>query len=105
MNQTALFNGEEFPPASRSDDPSTSKAAEQRVTRSGARKSQAEIVLQAVISYPGRTAVELTTACQLDRYQVSRRLADLDHQGRVRKGKRRVCAVQKTDAHEWHLAK
>lgn len=105
MNQTALFDRDQFPPASRADDPSTSKAAEQRVTRSGARKRQVDIVLQAVTSYPGRTAVELTTACQLDRYQVSRRLADLEHQGRVRKGKRRVCAIQKTDAHEWHLAK
>jgi hypothetical protein len=105
VNQTALFDREEFPPASRADDPSTSKAAEQRVTRSGARKTQADIVLQAVVAYPGRTAVELTTVCQLDRYQVSRRLADLEHQGRVRKGKRRVCAVQKTDAHEWFPSK
>lgn len=45
----------------------------------------------------------MTTETQLQ--TLERRLAEREHQGRVRKGKRRVCAVQKTDAHEWFPAK
>jgi hypothetical protein len=80
MNQTTLFDRPEtFPPASRTSDPATSKAAEQRMNRSGARKTQAEQVLDAVI----------------------RRLGDLTSKGLVCKGENRICTKQKTIMGTW----
>ena len=97
MTQLAMH----FPPASRRTDPPSSKAAEQRVTHSGQRRKQADIVLDAVKAHPGRTAWMLTQFCELDRYQIQRRLSDLERIGKVSKGRSRVCTVQGTQAVSW----
>jgi len=91
-----------FAPASRSDDPSTSKDAEQRVTRSGARATQAEQVLALVKRYPGRTSAELAAfSGTLDRWQVARRLPDLERNQLAHRGEPKRCQVTKTGGVTW----
>lgn len=73
-------------PNYRRADPETSKRAGEHMTASGKRSTQAEIALSVVSRHPGNTAPELTHVCSLDRYQLNRRLADLEAKGKVRKG-------------------
>jgi hypothetical protein len=92
-------------PISRTNDPATSAEAAALVTASGARARQAEAVLALVAASPGLTAVELVASQAgppaLDRYQISRRLADLESAGRVRKGDARACRVHGTRMVTW----
>ena len=68
-----------LPPASATNDPITSYIAERRITRSGKRRNQCEIVLDALRRYPNRTAGELARDTGLDYYMLSRRLSDLGY--------------------------
>ncbi len=77
-----------FPPVSHKHDPSTSKEAEKRITRSGERKSHADLVLALVVASPGRTATEIGEQLWPDdlRGQIGkarRRLSDLKTNGDV----------------------
>lgn len=103
MNQTAIH----FPPASRLNDPASSKAAEQRITRSGGRLNQADVVLAALLravrvtSQPGATSHELTQFCSLNNAQITRRMNDLKQEGRVHKGQPRRCRVLEQKLDTW----
>lgn len=90
-------------PASRATDPATSRAAERAITQSGARQTQADLVLNLVREYPHRTSAELAHLCDLDRWQVARRLPDLEANGLVVKGKARRCAVSQKASVVWCL--
>ncbi len=82
-----------WPPASAAADPSTSHEAEKRITNSGARQTQAERVLDAVRRFPLHTSAELAGKVNLNRWQVARRLPDLQHQGKVRQAGKRICGA------------
>lgn len=100
MNQAAL----NFPPASRASDPATSRQAEAKITHSGQRQSQADMVAELVKRYPGRTTAELALLGPFDRYQVARRMADLIAVGRVTRGTPRRCETNGTNAHTHYIA-
>jgi len=68
-----------FPPASHKRDPSSSKEAEKRITRSGRRKSHADLVLALVVASPGKTAT-----------QIGERLWPDDPRGQIGKARRRL---------------
>jgi len=91
-----------FPPATRRDDPVTSRLAEQRVNL-GSRANHCRIVLAAVRKYPSMTAVELLPFTGLERHEVSRRLADLRSRGDVRVVGRRKCRVNGTAMLTWEV--
>ena len=84
-----------FPPASHRSDPHTSRQAEAAITASGQRQTQAEIVLEAVNAHPGLTSAELTRHIEMDRWQIARRLPDLEANGLVKKGKPRLCNLKR----------
>ena len=100
MNQTALH----FPPASHRNDPATSRQAEAAITQSGARQTQAELVLDLVREHGGLTSAELTQFCDLDRWQIARRLPDLEANGLVIKGNARRCTITNKASVVWWLA-
>jgi len=77
-------------PHSRSTDPEASHMAGEKITKSGKRFTQQQQVKELVQDYPGCTAPELASFCNLDRYQVNRRLSDLDDISIV-KGPTRKC--------------
>ena len=79
------------PPASRNTDPITSYEAEHEINK-GVRSNQQETVLELVKLYPGHTSLELSKKSDLDRYQIARRLADLEYKGKVLKGRIRRCS-------------
>jgi len=99
MNQLSLFN-----PIARRTDPITSHLAAQEVTREGIRGKQAAIVLELVRRCPGKTSLELSRMCDLDRYQIARRLSDLEHAGEVEKGEIRLCDIAGRMAVTWRAA-
>jgi len=97
MTQLELLN-----PIARRTDPVSSHVAAAAITKSGKRMSQRNMVLALVETYPGRTALELAgISVNLDRYQVARRLADLEHSELVRKGEARECVVGQSLAVTW----
>lgn len=92
MDQMALFGGGvSHTPIARNTDPVTSHIAAQNMKLSGARGKQQRIALRAVIEHPGLTSRELAALCPLDRYQMARRLPELEEAGLVAKGPAREC--------------
>lgn len=100
MNQTALT----FPPASRRTDPATSRQAEAAVTASGARLTQAELVLGMVRMHGGMASAEQSMHCELDRFQIARRLPDLEANGLIKKGATRTCSITGKASVTWWLS-
>ena len=79
-------------PVARTTDPATSHRAEQRVTDSGRRQSQAERLYAAIVAHPGQCRGQLAAAVDMEEYQASKRLSDLRNAGRIVQGPPR----------EWH---
>lgn len=75
------------PIRARTGDPASSHAAADRMEKSGAMGEQMRAVLRLVLEYPGLTSKMLAEASNgaLDRYQIARRLPDLEARGVVRK--------------------
>lgn len=93
-------------PLAAAADPATSHEAAGRLCRSGRRRRNAERVLALVRRLPGSTSVMLWHAQRddpdaMDRHEVSRRLADLEHAALVRKCGERACAVKGTRMVGW----
>ena len=84
----------------RHTDPPTSHAAAAHVETSGVAASQREAVLDLVRRFPGCTSAELVGG-GLDRYQLARRLPELEHRGLVRKGPQALCRVMGRQAITW----
>ena len=82
-----------LPQNTRNSDPESSHLAGEQITESGTRQTQCDAVLDAVQKMPRATARELASTFDLDRYMVSRRLADLCYTGKVRKAASRECEV------------
>lgn len=89
-------------PIARRKDPKSSHEAADEITRSGNRASQAQEVLALVRRHQGHTSLELSRFSRtLDRYQVARRLADLNEAGLVYQGQLRNCSIGKRLAVAW----
>jgi hypothetical protein len=92
-------------PLAANADPTTSHDAADRHTASGRRGAHCDRVLALVRAHPGSTSVELYEAQEgegLDRHEVSRRLSDLMHAGKVRQGHKRPCRVKGVEMVTWH---
>lgn len=90
----------------RGTDPETSHLAGDHVTDCGARAVQKHQTLQAVKNFPGHTSRELARKIgggTETRYLLARRLADLEHDRKVRKGPARTCTCSGHQAHTWFL--
>ena len=88
-------------PLARRTDPQTSHAAAREYRDSGKLSESKAEVLDAVRNHGGCTAVELAAKAGLDRYETSRRLADLKNARLVRLGGSRVCEVNKRKMETW----
>ena len=84
-NQELLSNT----PIARNTDPESSHIAAREITYSGSRASQQIRVLEAVTNYPGNTSHELSFKIGMDRYQIARRLPELESNGFIQKGQLR----------------
>ena len=104
MVERLLFD----PPAARTTDPATSFKAAEDQRRSGRAGRHREIVLSAVLAYPGLTYRELADKIKnvdltpgLERHEVARRLSDLEHAGLVEKGATTVCRIGNRSMTTW----
>jgi len=73
-------------PRSRGQDPDSSHDAAEAIRRSGALATQQQAILTAVRRWPGLTSLELAARLKFDRYQVARRLPEIETAGKVRRG-------------------
>tara|TARA_R100000656_G_scaffold73358_2_gene54623 strand:- start:158 stop:475 length:318 start_codon:yes stop_codon:yes gene_type:complete len=73
----------EFPPASHSNDPESSKEGAKKVTRSGKRSAHVKLVLDVVRAFPGSTAGKIGKETKLGHVRAQRRLSDLKNDGVV----------------------
>jgi len=73
-------------PRARRTDPGTSHQAAAAIAASGELGRQQQAVLDGLRRWPGLTSLELAGRLRLDRYQVARRLPELEGCGLARKG-------------------
>jgi len=85
----------------RSTDPATSWEAAEHMVKSGRAGQQQETAVSAVTAHPGMTSHELARLCTLDRYQLARRLPEVEDAGRVTRGEARKCLVTGHKAATW----
>ena len=78
------WNPGQRPPRARSTDPGSSHAAATDMERSGKMGAQMAEALRLVRAYPGLTSKQLAEVSELDRYQIARRLPDLEKKGLAR---------------------
>lgn len=78
-------------PVSRTNDPETSKAAEDLINRSGLRRGQQTRVARALFENPGQTSAEYGAIIGTDRFMPARRLPELAAAKLARRGKPRKC--------------
>lgn len=88
-------------PIAANDDPETSHEAAREVTSSGERDRQAQLVLDHVRVWPGRTSAELSQGHELDRYVFARRLPELARLGFIKRGIARRCTATGRRAITW----
>ena len=69
----------------RRTDPESSHAAADQAEADGTIATHALVTLGAVRRLPGLTSKQLAGACELDRYQIARRLPELERRGLVRR--------------------
>ena len=89
---------------SRRVDPPSSHEAAREITESGRRAKQKEFVHFLVDTHPGSTAAELAQLGDIDRYLVSRRLPELEGDGRILKKGKRTCRARGRTATIWEVA-
>jgi len=90
-----------MPPVSHRHDPDTSREAEEAITSSGQRASDADIVLRCVRAYPGLTGSEIAKTLGWDLYKVRRRLSDLHNRNALEMTGRRVARHRRRAESEW----
>lgn len=87
----------------RAYDLSSSHAAADAIETSGKAQHHREILLAVVREHPGLTSAEITQYCELDRWQVARRLPELRNGKLVyNSDKKRECRMLGSLAFEWH---
>jgi hypothetical protein len=87
-------------PIARNTDPVSSHLAAEHVVKTGSRAHQQQIAYNAVVTHPGCTSLELSKRCELDRYQLARRLSEIAGKY-VQKGHMRQCTVSGRMAVTW----
>lgn len=99
MTQLTLFTDisrDEARPRARArrTDPASARASADLVESRGIAPAQRGQVLSLVQRYPGKTSAELAARVQgMDRWQVARRLPELDRAGVIMRGEQRICRV------------
>lgn len=88
----------------RRDDPQTSKAAACKVIASGKVSAMHTRVLNALVEHGPSTSAELAAKSGLDRYDVARRLPELERKSMVTRGNARACKVTGNAAAVWGAA-
>ena len=93
-----------FEPLSHRNDPLTSYIAAEKLAKSGKWASQKQEVYRALQWHNGSTSSELGEQMNLDRYTPARRLPELERDGLIEKGPKRMCRVQNSLCVTWWLA-
>jgi DNA-binding MarR family transcriptional regulator len=86
----------------RRTDPPTSHAAARHMIESGKLTEQQKKTLDLVNKYPNHTSDELATKGSLDRYQLGRRLPELEREGLITRGNERRSTVGGRMGATWH---
>ena len=89
------------PPIARTTDPDTSHEAAARHSASGARSTNAQRVLAAMLPGQPETFREIALRCGLDPVETMRRLNDLRCAGLVEVGPKRECRIARTRMQTW----
>lgn len=91
-----------LPQASRNSDPMTSHLAEAETTTTGQRVSLMMRAVEYVKDHQGFTAGEIAHALDMERSEVSKRLADARALGLVENREPRRCMVKKSTMMTWY---
>lgn len=87
----------------RKSDPASSHIAAQRMVDTDAIGEQQRLVLDLVKRYPNHTSDELAGLGRLDRYQLARRLPELERDGFIERGRLRKSTKSGRPAVTWHV--
>ena len=96
-----------FAPLARTSDPQTSHDAADKLVKSGKRKSQVDLVVEAVARHPGLTYMELADLDDntLNAQQFSKRIPDARGEGLIESVKDKECTVTGMWAATWRIVK
>lgn len=87
-------------PATHNGDPETSFLAEQRMNKSGKRKTHQDIITDFVRQHPKHTAAEIGDETGLGQHECSRRLSELKNIT-VEHSEKRRCRINGTPMMTW----
>lgn len=90
-------------PIARATDPAPSHEAAEHMNASGKRKKQQMAALDMVRRHPGLTADELADFGPLDRYQLNRRLPEIETAGLVERAAARPSRITGRNAATWRV--
>lgn len=91
-------------PKSHRADPDTSYIAAEKLAKSGHWITLRKLVYETLRLHNGSTSAELGQFMGTDRYTTARRLPELERDGLIEKGPKRMCGVQKSLCVTWFLA-
>ena len=95
-----------FKPAVKKNGPVTSKIADDKATKSGAKLTHCQKIYNALLTTGyAMTCAEIARFCGLDYVQVARRMIDLEIDGLAQKDSPRSCAVKKCLCTTWSVKK
>lgn len=102
MTQLPLFTGHDLVTArARRTDPETSHIAAQQIEERGTAHIQRQIIAEVVAAHPGLTAGEIPKYCDLDYFQVNKRLGEIERLGLIVRGEKRECTVRTSQQQTW----
>ena len=87
-------------PHSKNTDPITSHLAGDKITKTGKRQRQVELVAGLVQENPNKTSAELAALSGYDRAMIARRLPDAEGTY-IERGEKRICTVKNTLGQTW----
>ena len=91
----------DFLQAARTHDPETSHEAAEKVTASGKRETDCNIVLAVLKDRTGLTTKEIAQRCSLTYHQVARRMIDLEHSNLIFRGAPKMCSIGAVSVLSW----
>lgn len=89
--------------AAKSNDPWTSHEAGDDVVEAGVTLKHFGEILKAMAADEPRTSAEIARVCTLDRWQVARRLPEMERRDLVQRGPARLCRVCSRQSITWHV--
>jgi len=91
-------------PVAKTNDPVTSWEAGEEIHETGTAQRHVEIILCTLSPHHSLTSAEIAAECELDRWQVARRLPEMERKNLAERWEIRKCAVTNRKCVTWLMS-